>query len=87
MDGCLVISAGEGRENVLEAGSYCLTEAERTLPEQVTSRFERTVVVVGSGNVTDLSRAGELGVSPLLLAWPGGRTWSPTRALGAAAEG
>lgn len=65
-------AAGEDRENILEEGSYYLTEAERTLLRQVTSRFERTVVVVNSGNVMDLSWAEALGVSALLLAWPGG---------------
>ena len=65
-------AAGEDRENVLEPGSYYLTQTERLLLERVTARFERTVVVVDSGNVMDLSWAEELGVSALLLAWPGG---------------
>ena len=65
-------AAGEDRENVLEPGSYYLTETERRLLEQVTSRFERTIVVVDSGNVMDLSWAEGPGVSALLLAWPGG---------------
>lgn len=65
-------AAGEDRENVLEPGSYYLTETERHLLERVTARFERTVVIVDSGNVMDLSWAEELGASALLLAWPGG---------------
>ena len=65
-------AAGEDRENVLEPGSYYLTQTERLLLERVTARFERTVVVVDSGNVMDLSWAEELGASALLLAWPGG---------------
>ncbi|WP_136192860.1 glycoside hydrolase family 3 C-terminal domain-containing protein [Actinomyces procaprae] len=65
-------AAGEDRENVLEPGGYYLTEVERTLLEQVTDHFESTVVIVNSGNVMDLSWAEELGVSALLLAWPGG---------------
>ena len=65
-------AAGEDRENVLEPGSYYLTETERHLLERVTARFERTVVIVDSGNVMDVSWAEELGASALLLAWPGG---------------
>ena len=65
-------AAGEDRENVLEPGSYYLTAPERRLLERVTARFERTVVIVDSGNVMDLSWAEELGASALLLAWPGG---------------
>ncbi|NDR53886.1 glycoside hydrolase family 3 protein [Actinomyces sp. 565] len=65
-------AAGEDRENVLEPGGYYLTDTERTLLERVTGHFESTVVIVNSGNVMDLSWAEELGVSALLLAWPGG---------------
>ncbi|SHE23872.1 glycoside hydrolase family 3 C-terminal domain-containing protein [Actinomyces glycerinitolerans] len=65
-------AAGEDRENVLEPGGYYLTDIERTLLEQVTGHFESTVVIINSGNVMDLSWAEELGVSALLLAWPGG---------------
>ncbi|CED90919.1 glycoside hydrolase family 3 C-terminal domain-containing protein [Actinomyces succiniciruminis] len=65
-------AAGEDRENVLEPGGYYLTDVERTLLERVTGHFESTVVIVNSGNVMDLSWAEELGVSALLLAWPGG---------------
>lgn len=65
-------AAGEDRENVLEPGSYYLTAAERRLLAQVTGSFERTVVVVNSGNVMDLSWAADAGVSALVLAWPGG---------------
>lgn len=65
-------AAGEDRENTLEPGSYFLTEDERHLLEQVTAVFERTVVVVDTGSVMDLSWAQELGVDALLLAWLGG---------------
>ncbi|MDO4901353.1 glycoside hydrolase family 3 N-terminal domain-containing protein [Actinomyces sp.] len=65
-------AAGEDRENVLEPGGYYLTDTERTVLERVTEHFESTVVIVNSGNVMDLSWAEELGVSALLLAWPGG---------------
>ena len=65
-------AAGEDRENVLEPGSYLLTDAERSLLERTACAFERTVVVIDSGNVMDLSWAEEIDVDALLLAWPGG---------------
>ena len=65
-------AAGEDRENLLEPGSYYLTQDERTLLEQAVNHFARVVVIVNSGNVMDLSWAEEFGVDALLLAWPGG---------------
>ncbi|MCL3778299.1 MULTISPECIES: glycoside hydrolase family 3 protein [unclassified Actinomyces] len=65
-------AAGEDRENVLEPGSYLLTDDERSLLARTTAAFERTVVVIDSGNVMDLSWAEEMGVDALLIAWPGG---------------
>ena len=65
-------AAGEDRENVLEPGSYLLTDDERSLLTRAAAAFERTVVIVDSGNVMDLSWAEELNVDALLLAWPGG---------------
>ena len=48
-------AAGEDRENVLEPGSYLLTDDERSLLTRAAAAFERTVVIVDSGNVMDLS--------------------------------
>ena len=65
-------AAGEDRESALEPGSYYLTDDERALLEAAAGAFERTVAVVVTGNVIDLSWAEELGVDALLLAWCGG---------------
>ena len=65
-------AAGEDRESLLEAGSYYLTEVERSLLERARGAFERVIAVVVTGNVMDLSWAEELGVDALLLAWCGG---------------
>ncbi|QPL05962.1 MULTISPECIES: glycoside hydrolase family 3 protein [Actinomyces] len=65
-------AAGEDRENVLEPGSYLLTEDERSLLARAAAAFKHTVVVIDSGNVMDLSWAEEMGIDALLLAWPGG---------------
>lgn len=61
-------AAGEDREATLEPCSYLLTDAERRLLAQVSAAFERTVVVVDTGNVMDLSWAEEFDVSALLIA-------------------
>ncbi|MGV8846733.1 glycoside hydrolase family 3 protein [Tessaracoccus sp.] len=67
-------AAGEDRESVLEPGSYYLTDAERHMLDAVIARFDRTVVVVNTGNVMDLSWAQGYGdrLSALVLAWQGG---------------
>ncbi|HSO70389.1 MAG TPA: glycoside hydrolase family 3 N-terminal domain-containing protein, partial [Arachnia sp.] len=67
-------AAGEDRENVLEKGSYYLTDAERAMLDAVVARFERVVAVVNTGNVMDLSWVEEYGdrLAGLILAWQGG---------------
>ncbi len=65
-------AAGEDRENLLEKGSYYLTDDERALLAQVTAAFERTVVIVDTGNVIDLSWLEDYAIDALLLAWLGG---------------
>jgi beta-glucosidase len=65
-------AAGEDRENVLEPGSYYLTDDERTLISQVTAAFEHTVVVLDTGSVVDLSWAEEYPIDGVVLAWFGG---------------
>ncbi len=65
-------AAGEDRENVLEKGSYYLTDAEERLLTQVTDAFERTVVVVDAGNVIDLAWVDEHPIDAVLFAWLGG---------------
>ena len=42
-------SSGEDRENVLEKGSYYMTDDELTLIRKVTSEFEKTVIVFNIG--------------------------------------
>ena len=48
-------AAGEDRESALEPGSYYLTDDERALLEAAAGAFKRTVAVVVTGNVIDLS--------------------------------
>ncbi|NJP40488.1 beta-glucosidase [Oscillospiraceae bacterium HV4-5-C5C] len=67
-------AAGEDRENVLEAGSYYLTQSERRLLEQVSQYFDRLAVIMDCGNLIDLSWlvTEKWNIGALLYAWQGG---------------
>lgn len=65
-------AAGEDRENILEAGSYYLTEKEHTLLDKVTSQFEEVVLIINSGNIIDLAWTEDYAFSAILFAWQGG---------------
>ncbi|GAA4726803.1 glycoside hydrolase family 3 protein [Isoptericola chiayiensis] len=65
-------AAGEAREQALEPGSFYLTEDERSLLAHVSEAFERTVVVVDTGNVIDLAWTREHDLDAVLVAWQGG---------------
>lgn len=67
-------AAGESRENKLEAGSYYLTDDERSMITQVTASFAQTIVVLDCGNIVDLGWLDEFGdrIAAVVLAWQGG---------------
>ncbi|MDO8149645.1 MULTISPECIES: glycoside hydrolase family 3 protein [unclassified Isoptericola] len=65
-------AAGEAREQALEEGGYYLTADERALLSHASAAFERTVVVVDTGNVVDLAWTQEYDLDAVLLAWQGG---------------
>lgn len=67
-------SSGEDRENALEKGSYYLTDEEEALLAAVTARFEKTVVLLNTGSVMDLSwvDAFDRRISAVMLVWQGG---------------
>lgn len=65
-------AAGEDRENVLEEGSYYLTQKEKQMIDQVTHYFEKVILVINSGNVIDLSWTENYAFSAILFAWQGG---------------
>ena len=62
-------AAGEDRENVLEAGSYYLTEKEHKLLRQVTAAFTRVVVLLDCGNIMDLSFLKMYEISAVVYVW------------------
>ncbi len=67
-------SAGEDRENKLEAGSYYLTEAEKSMLSAVTSAFEKVVVLLNCGNIIDMSDFEACGdkITAILYVWQAG---------------
>ena len=67
-------SSGEDRENVLEKGSYYMTDDELSLITKVTDSFSRTVVVFNIGCMMDFSWMESYGskIGAALIVWQGG---------------
>ena len=65
-------SAGEDRENVLETGSFYLTDQEKSLLKQVKMRFPDAVLVLNIGSVIDFSYIKECHFGAVLILWQGG---------------
>ncbi|MCI8624487.1 MAG: beta-glucosidase [Provencibacterium sp.] len=67
-------SAGESRENALEKGSYYLTDEETELLKRISQTFQRTIVLINSGSIMDLSwlEAPSLCIDAALYVWQGG---------------
>jgi len=62
-------AAGEDRENVLEAGSYYLTEKEHRMLRQVCSAFSKVVLLMDCGNIMDMSFVNSYNLSAVLYVW------------------
>jgi beta-glucosidase len=62
-------AAGEDRENILEAGSYYLTEKEHKMLRLVCDEFSKVVILLDSGNVMDLSFVNRYPISAVLYVW------------------
>lgn len=65
-------SCGEDRENLLEEGSFYLTEEENSLLANVTAQFPDAVLVLNIGSVMDLSFLTEYSFGAVLILWQGG---------------
>ncbi|MEE1187338.1 MAG: glycoside hydrolase family 3 C-terminal domain-containing protein [Acutalibacteraceae bacterium] len=66
-------TAGESKDNCNVDGSYKLSNEEKELVKNVSSAFEKTVVVLNVGNLIDLSFMDENKISALLYVWRGGQ--------------
>ena len=62
-------AAGEDRENVLEPGSYYLTETEKKNLDLITKAFEKVILVFDCGNIMDMSFTEEMDISAIVYAW------------------
>ena len=65
-------SSGEDRENVLQPGSFFLTEEEKNMLRMVTEAFPNTVLLLNIGSVIDFSFLTDYDFGAVLLLWQGG---------------
>lgn len=67
-------SAGEDRENVLEKGSYYLTDREKEMLDLVTAYFDDVILVLNIGSLIDFEEidAYKDKINSILIAWQGG---------------
>lgn len=67
-------SSGEDRENVLEKGSYYMTDDELNLIAKVTESFKKTVIIFNIGCMMDFSWMESYGdkISAAMIVWQGG---------------
>lgn len=67
-------SSGEDRENVLEKGSYYITDEEIDMLSKVTDEYDRVVVLLNIGCIMDMTWLEKFGerISAVLLVWQGG---------------
>ncbi len=62
-------AAGEDRENVLEPGSYYLTDLEKDMLNKVTEHFKKVILIINSGSIMDLSFTKDYHFSAIVYAW------------------
>lgn len=65
-------ASGEDRENVLEPGSFYLTEDEKRMLHLVTKHFPDAVLLLNIGSVMDLSFLDDYSFGAVLILWQGG---------------
>ena len=62
-------AAGEDRENVLEKGSYYLTDEERNMLSLVCGRFDKVVLIMNCGSIMDMAFLADYAISAVVYAW------------------
>lgn len=65
-------TAGEDRDISAGEGSWSLTSDELSLMKCVKAAFPKTVVILNTGNVIDMSFVKECGIDTLMYVWQGG---------------
>lgn len=66
-------TAGEDKDNREEEGSYLLTAAEKDMLKKVCEVFERTVVLLNTGNIIDMKWVEIYKPQAVLYVWQGGQ--------------
>ncbi len=74
-DAAIVIigrTAGEEMDNKLEKGAFLLSDLEEDMLRHVTSAFDKTVVLLNTGGLIDMSFMDRYPVSAVMYVWQGG---------------
>lgn len=65
-------TAGEDKDNLETEGSWYLTATEKEMIKNVSEAFEKTCIVLNTGNIVDMNFVKEFNVKSVLYAWQGG---------------
>lgn len=65
-------TAGEEMDNKLEKGAFLLSDLEEDMLKRVTSAFDKTVVLLNTGGLIDMSFMDRYPVSAVMYVWQGG---------------
>lgn len=67
-------AAGEDRDCALKKGSYYLSDDEEAMLDNVTTQFDKTVVLLNIGGIMDMSWINNYGdkINAILIVWHGG---------------
>ena len=74
-DAAIVIigrTAGEEMDNKPEKGAFLLSDLEEDMLKRVTSAFDRTVVLLNTGGLIDMSFIDRYPISSVMYVWQGG---------------
>ena len=74
-DAAIVIigrTAGEEMDNKIEKGAFLLYDIEEDMLRRVTSAFDKTVVLLNTGGLVDMSFMDRYPVSAVMYVWQGG---------------
>lgn len=66
-------TAGENRDNAQEKGSWYLSDSEEDLLSAVGKYFEKTVVLLNTGNIIDMSWVEKYNIKSVVYVWHGGQ--------------
>lgn len=65
-------TAGEEMDNKLEKGAFLLSDLEEDMLKRVTAAFDKTVVLLNTGGLIDMSFMDRYPVSSVMYVWQGG---------------